>query len=44
MIIDEKFLEAVAKQKYTFISTGMSSYEYIDKAKKFLEVIIANSN
>ncbi len=35
MIVDEKFLEAVAKQKkYTFISTGMSSYKHIDKAVK----------
>ncbi len=41
MIIDEKFLEAVAKQrKYTFISTGMSSYEHIDKAVK----IFRNNN
>lgn len=35
MIIDEKFLDAVAKQKkYTFISTGMSSYDHIDRAVK----------
>ncbi len=33
MIVDENFLNAVAKQKkYTFISTGMSSYNNIDKA------------
>lgn len=33
MIVDELFLEAVAKEKkYTFISTGMSSYNEIDKA------------
>jgi N-acetylneuraminate synthase len=33
MIIDEQFLKEVAKQKkYTFISTGMSSYKEIDKA------------
>ena len=38
MIIDEKLLEAVAKQKkYTFISTGMSSYEHIDKAVKIFK-------
>ncbi len=35
MIVDESLLEAVAKQKkYTFISTGMSSYKYIDRAVK----------
>ena len=35
MIIDEKFLDAVARQKkYTFISTGMSSYDHIDRAVK----------
>jgi N-acetylneuraminate synthase len=35
MIIDENFLDAVAKQKkYTFISTGMSSYDHIDRAVK----------
>ena len=33
MIVDEDFLSEVAKQKkYTFISTGMSSYKHIDKA------------
>ena len=33
MIIDQKFLNEVAKEKkYTFISTGMSSYRHIDKA------------
>ena len=33
MIIDEIFLREVAKEKkYTFISTGMSSYKEIDKA------------
>ena len=38
MIVDEKFLEAVAKQKkYTFISTGMSSYRHIDKAVKIFK-------
>ena len=40
MIVDEKLLEEVAKQKkYTFISTGMSSFKEIDNAvaifKKF---------
>ena len=45
MIVDESLLEAVAKQKkYTFISTGMSSYKYIDRAVKILEIIIVNSN
>ena len=35
MIIDEKLLDAVAKQKkYTFISTGMSSFKEIDRAVK----------
>ncbi len=38
MIVDERFLEAVAKQKkYTFISTGMSSYRHIDKAVKIFK-------
>ena len=33
MIIDEKFLAEVAKEKkYTFISTGMSNFKHIDKA------------
>ena len=33
MMIDEKFLLEVAKQKkYTFISTGMCNYKIIDKA------------
>lgn len=33
MIVDENFLLEVAKEKkYTFISTGMSSYKEIDKA------------
>jgi len=33
MIVDTSFLEAVAKQKkYTFISTGMSTFENIDNA------------
>jgi len=33
MVVDEIFLDAVAKQKkYTFISTGMSSFQHIDKA------------
>ena len=33
MIIDKKFLEAVAKQgKHTFISTGMSNFKIIDEA------------
>jgi N-acetylneuraminate synthase len=33
MIIDEQLLKVVAKEKkYTFISTGMSSYKEIDKA------------
>jgi len=33
MIVDTKLLEAIAKQgKYTFISTGMSSFVEIDKA------------
>ena len=35
MIIDEQLLKEVAKEKkYTFISTGMSSYSEIDKAVK----------
>ena len=35
MIVDEKFLEEVAKRKkYTFISTGMSTEGNIDKAVK----------
>lgn len=35
MIVDEKLLDAVAKQKkYTFISTGMSSFKEIDRAVK----------
>ena len=35
MIVDEKLLDAVAKQKkYTFISTGMSSFKDIDQAVK----------
>lgn len=38
MIVDEKFLKAVAKQKkYTFISTGMSTYDHIDKAVKIFK-------
>jgi N-acetylneuraminate synthase len=38
MIVDLKFLEAVAKQKkYTFISTGMSSFKDIDKAIKIFK-------
>ncbi|MAH97782.1 MAG: N-acetylneuraminate synthase [Euryarchaeota archaeon] len=38
MIVDEKFLRAVAKQKkYTFISTGMSTYDHIDKAVKIFK-------
>jgi len=33
MIVDEELLLSVAKQKkYTFISTGMSNYNHIDKA------------
>jgi N-acetylneuraminate synthase len=33
MIIDEDFLNKVAKEKkYTFISTGMSTYSFIDRA------------
>ena len=33
MIVDEKFLDEVAKRKkHTFISTGMSSEENIEKA------------
>ena len=35
MIVDQAFLEEVAKQKkYTFISTGMCSYKHIDVAVK----------
>ena len=34
LITNLNFLEA-AKNKYTFISTGMSNYEIIDKAVKF---------
>lgn len=35
MIVDQVFLEEVAKQKkYTFISTGMCSYKHIDAAVK----------
>lgn len=35
MIVDEVFLKAVAKEKkYTFISTGMSTFKDIDKAVK----------
>tara|TARA_B100001093_G_scaffold515536_1_gene592085 strand:+ start:1365 stop:2207 length:843 start_codon:yes stop_codon:yes gene_type:complete len=35
MIVDEPLLNAVAKQKkYTFISTGMSSFEHINNAVK----------
>lgn len=38
MIVDKKFLEEVAKQKkYTFISTGMCSYEDIDEAVKIFK-------
>lgn len=33
MIVDENFLTEVAKEKkYTFISTGMSTFQHIDKA------------
>ena len=33
MIVDREFLEEVAKQKrYTFISTGMSTFKIIDEA------------
>ena len=34
MIVDKKFLNEVAKQKYTFISTGMSRLRDIDMAVK----------
>ena len=34
MIVHEQLLNEVAKEKYTFISTGMSSYSEIDKAVK----------
>ena len=35
MIVDENFLKKIAQQKkYTFISTGMSTYKHIDKAVK----------
>ena len=38
MIIDKKFLKEVAKEKkYTFISTGMSSYKIIDEAVEIFE-------
>tara|TARA_A100001015_G_scaffold308550_2_gene406349 strand:- start:1323 stop:2177 length:855 start_codon:yes stop_codon:yes gene_type:complete len=38
MIVDENFLKLVAKQKkYTFISTGMSSYKHIDKAVRIFK-------
>ena len=38
MIIDKEFLRVVAREKkHTFISTGMSSYEMIDKAVKVFE-------
>ena len=38
MIVDENFLANVAKQKkYTFISTGMSSFKEIDKAVEIFE-------
>ena len=38
MIVDEKFLAEVAKEKkYTFISTGMCSFEDIDKAVKIFK-------
>ena len=38
MIIDTSFLEEVAKEKkYTFISTGMSSYKHIDDAVEIFE-------
>ena len=38
MIIDEEFLKEVAKEKkYTFISTGMSSYKEIDIAVKIFK-------
>ena len=34
MLIYDDLLKAVAKEKHTFISTGMSNYEDIDKAVK----------
>ena len=38
MIVDTKLLEAIAKQgKYTFISTGMSSFIEIDNAIKIFK-------
>ena len=38
MIIDKNFISKVAKQKkYTFISTGMSSYKDIDEAVEILK-------
>ncbi len=38
MIVDTNLLEAIAKQgKYTFISTGMSSYKEIDTAIKIFK-------
>ena len=38
MIVDQKFLENVALQKkYTFISTGMTSFKEIDKAVEIFE-------
>jgi len=39
MIVDTKLLEAIAKQgKYTFISTGMSSFIEIDNAIKIFKI------
>ena len=32
MIVDENFLDEVAREKHAFISTGMSSEENIEKA------------
>ena len=38
MLVDEFFLNEVAKRKkYTFISTGMSNFDMIDKAVKIFE-------
>jgi N-acetylneuraminate synthase len=38
LIVDKNFLEEVAKQKkYTFISTGMSSFKNIDEAIKIFK-------
>lgn len=38
MIVDEVFLKEVAKRKkYTFISTGMSNFDMIDKAVKIFK-------